>query len=92
MSSQYLLLINDNSYPDTTGAGYFYFPYTNNLNCDFLQKREKKIVIGPNYSTEYERYWKIPYVDNDTLIINKRKILWIKKDKANKVVGYYIFK
>lgn len=92
LSNKYLLLINDNAYIDTTGVGYFYFPETSGLNCEFLQKKEKRITIGPNYPTEYERYGKIPYITTDTIVSHKRKLVWIKKNKDNKVVGYYEFK
>lgn len=95
LSSKYLLLINDNAYVDTTGVGYFYFPATTDLSCEFLQKKEKTekpITIGPNYPTEYERYGKIPYVTMDTLVNHRGKLAWVKKNKDNKVVGYYEFK
>ena len=91
LSNQNLILINDNNYIDTIGTGYFYFPNFKKSNSSILD-RKNKIVIGPNYSTEYERYSKVPYVANDTLINYKGKLIWIKKDKTNKVVGYYEFR
>ncbi len=85
--------MNDNSHKDTLGIGYFNFPSVDIKNCNFLLKEERKpyTSIGPNYGTEYGRYSKIPFVDNDTLIHTKGKIIWVNANRNNQVVGYYVF-
>ena len=88
---QKILLINNNGFLDTLGKGYFYFPNIEKSDSANL-RTNTKIIIGPKYSSDKERYSKVPFIDNDTLIVYKRKLIWIKKDKDNKVVGYYEFK
>lgn len=90
-TTDYLLLINSGEFVDTAGVGFFYFPLT--YADSFIVKQEKNTVpIIPNYSQENYKYLKVPYVENDTLIRYKRNIVWIKKDRNNRVVGYYKFK
>lgn len=84
-----VLLINDNSFKDTTGNGFFFFP---NSEKQRNLRSKNKMIFGPNYSAENERYLKVPYVNNDTLTIIRKKLIWIKKDLNNKVVGYYEFR
>jgi hypothetical protein len=86
-----VILVNRDNFIDTVGKGYFYFPNIENFDSSNMLSGNI-VFIGPNYSTDKERYAKVPYVDRDTLIIHKRKLLWIKKDNENKVVGYYVFK
>ena len=88
---QKLLLINDNTFLDTLGKGYFYFPNIEKSDSTNLGTNDK-INIGPKYISDKERYAKVPFIDMDTLIVYKRKLIWIKKDKDSKVVGYYEFK
>lgn len=89
---QKVLLINDDdTFLDTLGKGYFYFPSIEKSDRTNLDTNDK-INIGPKYISDKERYAKVPFIDMDTVLVYKRKLIWIKKDKDNKVVGYYEFK
>ncbi|MBK0378873.1 hypothetical protein [Mucilaginibacter segetis] len=87
-----VLLNNDRAYVDTSGAGYFYFPPLNRNDTTLAVKSKQTFIIGPNYPSDYGKHAKVPFVDRDTLINNRGKLHWIKKNKNNKVVGYYVFK
>jgi|SRR6185437_14465340 len=93
LSSQLIVLLNnDMAYIDTLGVGYFYFPPPSKKDTALTVNKKQTLMIGPNYPSDYEKYAKVPFVQRDTLINNRGKLHWIKKDKSNKVVGYYVFK
>jgi hypothetical protein len=93
LSNQLLVLLNnDKAYGDTSGVGYFYFPPPSKKDTALKGNKKQTLIIGPNYPSDYEKYAKVPFVDRDTLINNRGNLHWIKKDKNNKVVGYYVFK
>ena len=90
-SANYLLLTNSGDFIDTAGVGFFYFPLTY-ADSFMIKQGGNTVPVIPNYSKENYKYLKVPYVENDTLFRYKRNIAWIKKDRNNKVVGYYKFK
>ena len=90
LSKDYLLLTNNSDMIDTAGRGFFFFPL--NYVDTPIAKQNNTVSIIPNYSDDNYKYLKVPYVEYDTLIRYKRTIAWIKKDRCNRVVGYYKFK
>lgn len=86
LSKNDLLLINNGEMVDSAGKGIFIFPQ------QYLDTRKITAPIGPDYSPFGYKYLTVPYVGNDTLVITKRRIGWIKRSKDRKFVGYYGFK
>ena len=91
LSKDYLLLVNSGEMIDTAGRGFFFFPL-NYVDTPIVKQANNTVSVIPNYSDDNYKYLKVPYVGYDSLIRNKRAIAWIKKDRNNKVVGYYKFK
>jgi len=91
LSKDYVLLVNSGEMIDTTGEGFFLFP-SNYGDTSVVKQENNGVSIIPNYSRNNYKNLKVPYVGYDTLIINNKTIAWIKKDRSNKVVGYYKFK
>ncbi|MEN6501952.1 MAG: hypothetical protein ABFC55_06210 [Tenuifilaceae bacterium] len=60
--------------------------------CDFLnsEKRGRRVTVGPNYLTDYQKYGLVPNIDIDTLYVIKNKIFFNKQNKGMSVS--FIFK
>jgi len=59
-------------------------PIQNSLSCDFLneESRQSKVLFdGRSYKTKYHEFGLVPNVDIDTLYINKKSIIFVKKIK-----------
>ena len=91
LSNEYILLTNNGSLIDTAGIGYFYFP-EKPVDSLLIKKEKYQFTTGPNYLHHDDKYLKVPYVDNDTLIRHKANLMWLKKDRNKNVVGYFKFK
>jgi hypothetical protein len=91
LSKDYLLLTNNGEMIDIAGNGFFFFPL-NYVDTSIVKRESKTASVILDYSNNNYKYLKVPYVGYDTLIRYKRTIVWIKKDKGNRVVGYYKFK
>lgn len=86
LSKNYLLLVNNGELVDSIGKGIFIFPQ------QYLDTPKFTAPTGPDYSPIGYKYLTVPYVGNDSLMIAKGRIGWIKRSKDRKVVGYYEFK
>jgi hypothetical protein len=67
-------------------------PPQESKECDFLrlEKRERKVTIGPSYLTDYQKYGLVPNIDIDTLYVIKNKIFLNKQNKGMSIS--FIFK
>lgn len=57
-------------------------PIQKNSSCIFLNnegRKTKTIFDGRKYQSDYHKYGLVPNIDIDTMYINKRKIILIKK-------------
>lgn len=67
-------------------------PPQESKDCDFLniEKRKRKMIIGPSYLTDYQKYGIVPNIDIDTLYIIGNKIFLNKQSKEMSIS--FIFK
>ncbi|WP_290806405.1 hypothetical protein [Flavobacterium sp.] len=59
-------------------------PIQNSLTCDFLNEESRKSKVlfdGRSYKSKYYEYGLVPNIDIDTLYINKKNIILVKKIK-----------
>jgi len=88
-----LYLRNINCKQDTCKYGLIIsIPPQHCKQCSFLneENRTHPITIGPNYSTDYQKYGLVPNIDIDTLYVVKNKIFLYKHE--NKMNIGFIFK
>lgn len=81
-----ILFSRENNYD---GDLYINIPPQENSECSFLTSkgRERNIIVGPSYATEYEEYGLVPNIKKDTLHIIKNKIV-LYKGNENQSIGF----
>ncbi|MHC1705785.1 MAG: hypothetical protein AB9846_17925 [Tenuifilaceae bacterium] len=88
-----IILKNINCESSDCNYGLFReIPPQESKECDFLnsEKRGKRVTVGPNYLTDYQKYGLVPSIDIDTLYVIKNKIFFNKQNKEMSVS--FIFK